>query len=518
MASRMGPLARPRGSSRKNEHVNCKIVYFLESFDRRFVLRLRSTALFIPAIPIHVNVPNSSSTAAAHQSRKARLIALSSSPLTLFGRRRSEMGASAAIEPRGVDAFQEVPSILPEFDDPLDNIKKDVDEGLMKGAKFYTKLILVPGESKPYRIAVQLLSLSPVTDDCLWTKPGTVSKPPANVLFAHATGMPKLSYLAMLKRMLVKAGPSRVAVAMTLDARNAGDSCLANGPFPDAPLDWRVAARDYISLIDHLGLNPSQSGRPLIASGHSHGGGVLLMAEMIRPGLFSGYVGVEPISVAQFTLDKQKEMADKGIKEENRVDLAVGARRRKNNFASKQAAYDASKDKPFFKRWSREALWAYFQDGLTPDEKGGVKLKTPGIAEANTFEGSGTTAWGFSRLPTLRIPRVHIISGADSEQLYFWAPGPDTPPPTSWHIHAQYKKHYDGILLHGVRQYAKDIAIARYVPGAVHEIVEGGGHMIPQDLPWEIARRLGKMVWDVTEDVEGWKRDAWKGEEAEAKL
>lgn len=181
------------------------------------------------------------------------------------------------------------------------------------------------------------------------------------------------------------------------------------------------------------------------------------------------------------------ELKDKG-ELPFRPNLADGARRRKPGFPSMIEAYESSKEKPFFKRWSRESLWCYYADGLTADESGkGVRLKMTPVQEACTFEGSDSTSWGYDLLPTLRIPHVVIISGVDSEQLQYFLPGPEGPPPAWWNVAPEHKKHYEGIVRFGVRQYAKDISIARYVPGAVHKILPGGGHLIPMDQPWLIG-------------------------------
>lgn len=391
--------------------------------------------------------------------------------------------AMSTPSPRGVDSFVSLPTELPVYSGPSDFLAEDPDEKLLEGVRFYTKKILVPGVA-PYRIAAQLISLSPITDDCLWNKAGG-AKPPANLIFCHATGIPKLSYAPALKRLLVKAGPSRLAVAITLDARNAGDSLLNNPPFADQPLNWVDAAKDIVSVVNNLGLDPLHSGRPLIGAGHSHGGGLLLLGSLIQPGLLSAYFAVEPISVSPYTANKMAELKKSGKKVEGRVDLAEGARRRKEFFPSKMAAFDAQKEKAFFKTWAREAAWSYFDDGLCDDGKGGVRLKTAPVQEACTFEGSATTSWGFTRLNQIKIPRVVIISGEKSEQLYFLEPGPEPPSPAWWKIDPKHAKHYEGTVQpDGVRLMTKDIAIARYIPGAHHEILPGGGHMYWQEQPW----------------------------------
>lgn len=154
------------------------------------------------------------------------------------------------IMPRGLASFPELPALVPNINDASDPVKSDPAEVLLDGITLYTKKILVPGHEKPYRIAVQLFSLAPITDKCLWSAPGT-AKPPATLVFCHATGIPKLTYLPVLKRLLVLQ-KERVSVVMCMDARNAGDSALNNPPFKDEPLNWTDAAKDFVSVFAHL--------------------------------------------------------------------------------------------------------------------------------------------------------------------------------------------------------------------------------------------------------------------------
>ncbi|KAI9025542.1 Alpha/Beta hydrolase protein [Hyaloraphidium curvatum] len=408
----------------------------------------------------------------------------------------------------GLDAFPSLPAALPGPATAVD-------------PKLHTRLLLVPAADPGFVIAAQLISLSPLTDSCIRAASGD-PKPAANLLFCHATGIPKLAYLPVLRRLLTMAGPDRLNVVVAIDARNAGDSALNNPVFPDEPFDWRIAARDNLAVIRHLGLHPAVSGRPLVASGHSHGGGTLLMASLMEPGIISAYVGIEPISSSPETVERAAEARRKGIQGLG-PDLAVGARRRKANFDSKAAALASFKSKPFFAAWDPESLLCYVEDGFhAPSGSSGVTLKTPPINESNTFNGSFSTSLFFPRLGEVRIPRVLVLSGLESEQLLYMEPGPDSPSPASWPRprNARETELYAGIKRdNGRRYYPKDITIARWIPGANHLLVEGAGHMVPMDKPEEVAKLILGVVSEAVDDVDGWRAAAGAASQAaQAKL
>lgn len=171
---------------------------------------------------------------------------------------------------------------------------------------------------------------------------GPVGAPP--LLLAHATGFPARTWLPVV------AGLRDRFRCYAFDERAHGDS---PGPPPEAGpqwFDWHRFADDALAVVDHLGLDAP------FAVGHSCGGALLLLAEMARPGTFRSIYCFEPVVPP----------IDDPPTEPVGSPLADGARRRREEFDSFDAALANFAAKPPMSGFAPEALEAYVRYGFKP--------------------------------------------------------------------------------------------------------------------------------------------------------
>ena len=186
----------------------------------------------------------------------------------------------------------------------------------------------------------------------------------APVLLAHPTGFHGRIWAPVAER-LVAAG-RRV---WSLDFRGHGDS--------DAPVvagdaySWDGFAGDALAVVDHLGL----AGNPaMIACGHSKGAAALLLGEARRPGTYPRIWAYEPIV-----------FPDPSAAPKDNFPLANRARRRRNEWASTEEAYEAYASKPPLDVMTPESLRAYVEYGLRDRGDGVLELKCRPEVEARVY-------------------------------------------------------------------------------------------------------------------------------------
>lgn len=196
------------------------------------------------------------------------------------------------------------------------------------------------------------------------------------LLMAHATGFCG-AVLAPLAALLTDRFH-----CWAFDERGHGDTEWPPG------LNWKWSgfANDVLAVVDGLGLE-----RPY-GFGHSCGGAAMLDAEARRPGTFTALWCYEPIVWPELT----EELAA------SRRPLVTGALKRRDQFTSRQEAYDNFSSKPPLESFDAPALRAYVECGLKPDNEG-VRLKCPPFVEASIYR-QGLVHDGFIRLPGVRCP------------------------------------------------------------------------------------------------------------------
>ncbi|HNB94284.1 MAG TPA: alpha/beta hydrolase [Microthrixaceae bacterium] len=165
---------------------------------------------------------------------------------------------------------------------------------------------------------------------------------------------------------------------------------------PDGPgMSWAGTGDDVLAAIDALDLQDP------VGAGHSMGGASLLIAELARPGTFGALWGFEPIvmppSIA--TVDRPNPLAD-------------GARRRRAEFPSAEAAFANFAAKAPFDVLDPDALAAYVRYGFEEHSDGTLSLRCRPEVEAATYE-MGPRHPTFERLGAVPIP-VTVLRGQDT--------------------------------------------------------------------------------------------------------
>ncbi|KXS17868.1 hypothetical protein M427DRAFT_490854 [Gonapodya prolifera JEL478] len=305
------------------------------------------------------------------------------------------------------------------------------------------------------------------------------SRGAVNVFFAHANGTGKGTWRTTVRSRLEKpAVRAKVGVLVAWDTRNHGDSAQLNPNLPKVMDDWSIPAVDLLSVLKTLKLHPTVSKAPLLGVGHSFGANLVLAAEIIESGTWNRIAAIEPIVFPH-----------EGVYDEP---LSAGAYKRKNVFASRDAAYNSWRSRPgFFQRWHPDSLRGYVDDGIIGvDDSGNIvseediangkgkvakwTLKTPREQEGGIFELAGrwpTSGWVYACLDKV-TPPTHLVSGTESaHRLQLYAPLGANP---------------EDVM-------PKTIAIAKSVKNGTHEWVNAD-HMVPQEKPNEVAQIIEREI------------------------
>ena len=138
--------------------------------------------------------------------------------------------------------------------------------------------------------------------------------------------------------------------------------------------------------------------------GHSAGGAALILAELERPGTFRALWCFEPVLPPRMPGEMPPALPS------NTNPLAAGARRRREVFPSKDAAYENYASKLPFQVLDPEALRAYVDFGFDELDDGTVRLKCRGEIEARTYEMAGGHG-AVERLGELQCPVTFVCGG-----------------------------------------------------------------------------------------------------------
>jgi pimeloyl-ACP methyl ester carboxylesterase len=258
------------------------------------------------------------------------------------------------------------------------------------------------------------------------------------LLLAHATGFCKEGWLPFVEELRACGVENR---AVAWDYRGHGSSEPAR-----APTNWEELAGDVLAVVD------TRAGdEPLLLVGHSMGAGTGVLAELERPGTFTGMVLVEPIIYPRPQGRRHHEVADAAL-------------RRKHAFRSRREAREHFARKAAFARWDGRALDAYIRGGFRQDGSGVVLACAPEM-EAGVFRTSFSHD-AHRRLGELDLP-VLIVAGEDSETH----PRP-------------FVEDLAGRILHSRLQ-----------------VIAGAGHLVPMEQPRALAQAVAEWFGDL-----GWLR------------
>ncbi len=215
------------------------------------------------------------------------------------------------------------------------------------------------------------------------------------ILLAHATGFHGLVW-EPLARMLV-AGGHRV---LSFDFRGHGDSDAPT--VDDAAYSWHRYADDVLAVAAHLELAHDAS---LVACGHSKGAAALLLGEAREPGTFPRIWAYEPIIfAAEVALPPQPDFP-----------LARGARKRRNEWTSRDEAFASYASKPPLDVMTAESLRAYVDYGLRDRGDGVLELKCRPDVEAATYA-MGPNHGAYALLPGITA-KVVVACGSESVDI-----------------------------------------------------------------------------------------------------
>jgi pimeloyl-ACP methyl ester carboxylesterase len=246
------------------------------------------------------------------------------------------------------------------------------------------------------------------------------------LLLLHATGFHAHVWLPVVEQLTDRYH------CYGFDQRAHGDSAGTED------FDWRHLGTDTLRAIDDLGLQ-----RPF-GAGHSSGAAALFLAEEARPGTFAAMWGYEPIVVP---LDAPLAPADNPLSE--------GARRRREEFPDRDAAYANYASKPPFSTLAPSALRAYVDYGFDDLPDGTVRLKCRGADEAH-FYMMQASHHAYRDLATVSCP-VTLVRGS-------------VPSPPGGFVDA----------------------LAERLPIATTEVLDGAGHFGPLEKPDAIAKSIAR--------------------------
>ena len=270
-----------------------------------------------------------------------------------------------------------------------------------------------------------------------------------SVLFTHAAGFcaevwrPVLAELSTLARRAGQPEPECRAIDLPGHGK-------AQPPPPLPLMQWQTFEDAALSAAADLG---GGSGAKF-GVGHSLGGTSLVLAELARPGTFDALLLFEPIIYPPWV--------PPGRREDNPI--AGGTARRRNSFASLDAAREYFVSKPLFARWDPRSLEAYMAGGLRAAEDGSLVLQCEREFEADIYRSDVSGIW--DRLPNIGCP-VYVWCGGASHHMDAIGPGGST------------------------TELYRQMAAKFGTDGASFEPVDGLGHFGPLEDP----ARFASSVW-----------------------
>lgn len=223
---------------------------------------------------------------------------------------------------------------------------------------------------------------------CVWRP--TAAETPARLHFAHATGFHAHTYAPLFSLL------NDVPIA-AWDMRGHGASAEAGDlrRFKS----WRIYARDLNAWLE-------QQESPVWLAGHSVGATISAELAAKNPDKVRGLILIEPVFMSR----KLGWMLRAGrlTRRRSHNPLAVGALRRRNQFASVDKAYQAYRGRGAFKTWPDEWLSSYVEHAFR-QEGDVLKLCCDPRWESRSFELTTANVWEFVR--KLKVP-THVFLGA----------------------------------------------------------------------------------------------------------
>jgi pimeloyl-ACP methyl ester carboxylesterase len=209
---------------------------------------------------------------------------------------------------------------------------------------------------------------------------------PYDLLFLHANGFNALTYRRVLAPL---ADRYRILAA---DQRGHGATTLPTAT--EGRRGWSDFRDDFLVLLGALDI------RNAVLAGHSMGGATCLGAAARDLGRARSLVLFDPVILSRESLALAKSG---GLPHSTLID---GARRRRAEFPTRQAAFDTFRKRSAFASWPDDMLTDYVEQGFRDLPGGGVRLACEPAWEASTYEAQDNDPW--SDLAAVRAP-VEIL-------------------------------------------------------------------------------------------------------------
>lgn len=218
---------------------------------------------------------------------------------------------------------------------------------------------------------------------------------PVDVVFSHANGFNGRTYRSILAPLA-----DRLRI-LAIDLRGHGATTLPTAI--EGRNGWTEFRDDLLALL------AAEAAEPVVLAGHSMGGTTSLLAAAKAPQKVRALALFDPVVFEQAT-----RMV--GEDTDGDSDLARGADRRRADFASKAAVFEAYKGRGAFRSWSDEQLADYIEAGFRETAEGVTLTCTPAW-EASNFRNHNYdpfAAFRESRAP-IRVLRAEHGSTARLE-------------------------------------------------------------------------------------------------------
>jgi len=190
---------------------------------------------------------------------------------------------------------------------------------------------------------------------------------PVRLVFLNANGFNGLAYRSILEPLGVH--------AIGLDLRGHGHTQLPTGS--DSLSKHSNYAADVVSYLQ------AHINEKTILAGHSLGANCAVLAACASPDLVEKVICFDPIILPMMArLSMSNGWSRKYL--QNNYPLAKSAGRRRDEFASMEAAYKRFHKRGPFKDFPDEALWDYVYGGVVPHEDG-VRLACRPRWEQRTY-------------------------------------------------------------------------------------------------------------------------------------
>lgn len=262
--------------------------------------------------------------------------------------------------------------------------------------------------------------------------------------FAHANAYPPGCYRQLLQKLAIKHRVTTVRFRP-----------LWKGSRPEEMSSWATNAEDLVRFFKQEGMHG------VIGVGHSLGAVATAMAALRQPDLFRALILIEPVFLSPAVLQKLAAISSDGNL--LALPLVETAVKRRDQWDSRQEAFDHFRQKSVFARLTDEALWDYVTFGLTNDN-GSLHLTYPPAWEAHIYALQVNDMW--DSIPKISQPTL-ALRGSETETLL----------PDAWRLWQQKQ------------------------PEAVFNEIKGAGHLLPLEKPAVVARAIDSFVEGLIDEI-----------------